>query len=440
MFCIKYLGTGMLLLCSTALLGQFDKAHDYFLKKEYAKAIPLYESGLKEKESLLAKTRLAQCYQILNRLVQAESLFSEIVKEPKAKAASYKHYAETLMSNGKYTEAKNWFLEYFKLAKEDSTALLLADACDRVGQIEPYFQVMGTAPATFNSDGDDNTAVFGKDALVFTSDRTQDKALLKQKSGATGRDFMKIWETRPQDSTWTEPEHFSTRVNDLNVNTASLSFSANSRFLAFSRNNTVTSKKGEYKMHLFIAEINEKGRIGKAEKLDFCSNELNYMHPTLSAQGDTLIFSSDSKGEGGMDLFISVKNKGKWSVPRNLGPTINTARHEAFPYLNKDGHLYFASKGHIGFGGYDIFVTQPDAKTGTWTKPINLGRPINSPSDDLGFALAPDGKAGTFSSTRGSGNDDIHFFWLTETIPSWIEYFTHKATDELGETQENSDR
>jgi tetratricopeptide (TPR) repeat protein len=419
----KYFMTVLLCMVSIVSWAQFDKANDFFQKKEYAKAIPLYEQGLKEKESLLAKTRLAQCYQILNRMVQAESLFSEIVKEPKAKAISYKYYAESLMSNGKYPEAKTWFLEYFKLASEDSTALQLAAACDLVGQIQPYFAVRGSLPAPFNSDGDDNSAAFGSDGLIFTSDRTLDKALLKQKSGATGRDYLKIWMSQPKDSTWSEPEHYSSRVNDLNVNTANLSLSKDHKTLAFSRNNTVTSKKGEYKMHLFLAEVNDKGRIGKADKLDFCSDEMNYMHPTLSAEGNMMVFSSDSKGEGGMDLFVSYKRKDKWSVPRNLGAVINTPRHEAFPYLHHDGRLFFASKGHAGFGGFDIFVTTFDTINEQWTKPINLGRPINSPSDDLGFAFAPDSQAGTFSSTRGSGNDDVYFFWMTDQQPNWASYF-----------------
>ena len=142
------------------------------------------------------------------------------------------------------------------------------------------------------------------------------------------------------------------------------------------------------------------------------------MYPAISADGETIIFASDSKGEGGLDLFSSHLKNGKWSVPRNLGPMINTALHDAFPYLHPDGRLFFASKGHIGFGGFDLFVSNYDSTSGDWTKPINLGQPINSPSDDFSFAFAPGDQIGTFTSTRGSGNDDIYFFWFGAE-PAW---------------------
>lgn len=412
-----------LMLCQNAL-AQFEKANDYFQKKEYAKAIPLYEEALKGKESLLAKTRLAQCYQMLNKTVQAESLLSEVVKEPRAKVISYKIYGEVLMSNGKYEEAKKWFLDYHKLAQNDSTALLLAASCDEVMNLKPYFSLIQVKQAPFNSTEDDNMATFGPDGLVFTSDRTLDKALLKQKSGATGRDFLKLWTVSPQDSSWTNPEHFSNKVNSLNSNTAGITFDKEGRLAAFSRNNTTTSKKGEYKMHIYASEISAGGKLERPEKLNFCIDELNYMHPTLSADGRQIVFSSDSKGEGGMDLFIStIKKDGKWGTPKNLGSTINTARHEAFPYLTADGHLFFASKGHAGLGGFDLFVSTFDTLNNTWLKPINLGAPINSAADDISFAFAPGAKAGTFSSTRTSGTDDIFLFWLSELEPQWAKLF-----------------
>jgi tetratricopeptide (TPR) repeat protein len=415
------------LVLAQGVHAQFDKANAYFQKKEYAKAIPLYEEALKEKSSLVAKTRLAQCYQILNRMVQAESLFSEIVQEPKARSITYKYYAEALMSNGKYAEAKKWLMDYAKLEPEDSSALQLVVACDEVANLKPFFSGAQIAPAPFNSTEDDNTAVFGPTGLVFTSDRTADKALLKQKSGATGRDFLKLWTADFKDGKWTEPDHYSGKVNSLNANTANASFSKAGDLVAFSRNNTVTSRKGEYKMHLYTAQVSSSGRLDRPEKLDFCNDELNYMHPALFAEGDKIVFSSDSKGEGGMDLFISYNRKGKWSVPRNMGPVINTSRHEAFPYLSKDGRLFFASKGHSGFGGFDLFVSSFDTVAQTWTKPTNLGTPINSPSDDISFTFAPDQQAGTFSSTRGSGNDDVYFFWLNAQEPNWASYFHQKA-------------
>jgi tetratricopeptide (TPR) repeat protein len=412
----------LFLSSQTPLAAQFSKANSYFSKKEYAKAIPYFEQGLKKKESLNAKTRLAQCYQILNRMVMAESLLSEIVTEPKAKPISFRHYAEVLMSNGKYALATHYLEQYQQLVPDDATTQQLISSCLGVQTMPSYFKRVQMEFAPFNSEGDDNTAVFGPKGLVFTSDRTEDRRLLKRKSGATGRDYLKLWASSPTDTAWSEATHFSSRVNDLNVNTAGISYSADGQTIAFSRNNTVTSKKGEYKMQLFTSTINKNGRVSRTEKMDFCNDELNYMHPTLSANGEVVIFSCDSRGEGGMDLFISYKRKNKWSVPRNLGSIINTSAHEAFPYLHHDGSLYFASKGHIGFGGFDLFVAKYDSLNELWSKPVNIGQPINSPSDDMSLVLTKGDTIGTFTSNRARGNDDIYFFW-TASKPNWNQVF-----------------
>jgi WD40-like Beta Propeller Repeat len=180
-------------------------------------------------------------------------------------------------------------------------------------------------------------------------------------------------------------------------------------------------------MHLFTSQLNTNGKLSKAEKMDFCNDEINYMHPSLNAAGTQVVFSSDSQGEGGMDIFVSHKKKDKWGTPKNLGAVVNTQRHEAFPYFGQDGKLYFASKGHGGLGGFDVFVTHFDSILQVWTQPINLGKPINSPSDDLGFAFAPGDTAGTFTSTRVTGNDDIYFFWLSGLEPNWSNYFAKQV-------------
>ncbi len=106
-------------------------------------------------------------------------------------------------------------------------------------------------------------------------------------------------------------------------------------------------------------------------------------------------------------------------MPRNLGAKINTARREQFPFFAKDGKLYFSSNGHPGYGSLDVFVSE--IKDSEFTRPLNVGHPVNSGSDDFAFSIDSDTKEGYFSSNRkdGKGGDDIYS--LTETKPLIIE-------------------
>lgn len=141
--------------------------------------------------------------------------------------------------------------------------------------------------------------------------------------------------------------------------------------------------------------------------------------PTISYDGKTLIFASNRPGGfGGVDLYMCTKQEnGEWSEAINLGPTINTPDNELTPFLHPDSQtLYFSSKGHKGLGGYDIFFSKKD-KDGNWTKPKNLGKPINTEGDDVSFFVSLDGKTGFYSSDKlnGPGGLDIYTFDLYES-------------------------
>ena len=128
-----------------------------------------------------------------------------------------------------------------------------------------------------------------------------------------------------------------------------------------------------------------------------------------------MIFSSDLPGGyGGKDLWITVKEKrNTWSEPMNLGPLVNTLGDEMFPFLASDGVIYFASNGHVGMGGFDIYKTSKD-EYGAYTLPVNLKVPVNSTGDDFGMIVEKNGERGYFTSNRsgGRGGDDIYQFEL----------------------------
>jgi outer membrane protein OmpA-like peptidoglycan-associated protein len=162
--------------------------------------------------------------------------------------------------------------------------------------------------------------------------------------------------------------------------------------------------------------------------------------PSLASDGRTLYFASDRKGgRGGVDLYVTVKDPvtGVWSKPENMGPVINTQGDEKSPFIHSDFQtLYFSSDGHPGVGGFDIFLSRK-GDDGKWSEPKNIGIPINTERDDLGFFVSTDGHLGYFASNepgrangKSVGKYDIYSFELyKEARPDEVSFFKGKIED-----------
>ncbi|GJM29358.1 MAG: hypothetical protein DHS20C17_19930 [Cyclobacteriaceae bacterium] len=143
------------------------------------------------------------------------------------------------------------------------------------------------------------------------------------------------------------------------------------------------------------------------------NSEFSEKSLSVSNSGDIVFFSSDRPGgHGELDIYYSLKNsQGKWGPATNLGPSINTEYDEDSPFIDYDGKtLYFSSRGGMGMGGYDIFKTEFDSASSSWTNIVNLGYPINTPDDDIYFVGTKEGKRGYYASVRedGMGYTDIY--------------------------------
>lgn len=142
--------------------------------------------------------------------------------------------------------------------------------------------------------------------------------------------------------------------------------------------------------------------------------------PSISSDGRRLFFSSDRAGSyGGKDIWVCYKNyNGSWSQPKNLGKEINTPLNDISPFIHWDNtSLYYASKGKIGMGGYDIFLSRPNIETGKWTEAENIGYPINTQKDENSLVVAKDGKTAYFAAENlndGRADLDLYYFELPE--------------------------
>ncbi len=412
-----------------------EKANLYYKLQSYAEAIPLLEKHLESKESLPARTKLAYSYQMLNQMMAAEAEYLKIVDKERVRSKVYFRYGQVLMSLEKYDEAKMWFLKYHALEPDEGEGQQMAIACDEVQYVEPFYPNVIYDAYAYNTDLDDTAPVVYNNGIVFSSDRNPGVKFLKQKSAATGRDYLRLYFAGfNEDGSLKAPKSFSSKINELNKNTANASFTADGSEIFFTKNGNVANKRNTYTMQLFTAVKGNGGRWKSAKQLAICRPNYNYMHPCISQDGQTLFFTTDGpSGEGGTDIYYSVKRKdGKWSKPRNLGPNINTSMNEGFPFLHADSKLYFCSKGHIGYGGYDIFMSEKD-EAGQWKKAINIGKPFNSSHDDVSFYLKSDMSNGFFTSSREGGDDDIYIFKISDEP---VELITPTVPTEKTKTEE----
>ncbi len=172
-------------------------------------------------------------------------------------------------------------------------------------------------------------------------------------------------------------------------------------------------------------------------ELPFDSDQYSTAHPSLSPDEKTLYFASDMPGTiGQSDLFkVKINDDGSYGTPENLGNTINTEGKETFPFITDENELYFASDGHLGLGGLDIFVSKINSD-GTFGKVQNIGSDANSPKDDFAFLIDTKSRIGFFTSNRdgGQGYDDIYKFLETKKLVCEQELYgliTDLATGEI---------
>lgn len=214
-----------------------------------------------------------------------------------------------------------------------------------------------------------------------------------------------IYYSRLENSSWTEPELLPAPINSKGNDFGS-SFTGDGQVMVYVKCSETT---GVGSCDLFITELKGSSWTEPVNMGNVVNSSEWESQPTISSDGNRIIFSSTRKGGyGGADLYMTEKNHlGDWGIPQNLGSTINTPFSDGSPFLAADGKtLYYSTAGHPGFGGNDIFYSI--FENAKWSKPENLGAPINSSGDDTNFSISGSGAGYMASSRADEENFDLY--------------------------------
>jgi outer membrane protein OmpA-like peptidoglycan-associated protein/tetratricopeptide (TPR) repeat protein len=425
----------MSLLISSCSVSK--KASKAFENGEFQESITQYENILnKNPDDPEANFYMAEAYRLSNRASEAIPYYQKAIDNKLENDSLGFFYAYALKSSGDYDQAGK---QLDRFIASTSNELYLKRANDELQNLN-YLEEVKSKKNFFrvknmdkiNTSGAEYSPVYEDGLLYFTSNRGNSKIYK-----ATGTPFSNIYTaaTKGAKIDSTTIKSVSDIINDNNVNDGSVSFSPDGKTMVFAKANS-GKKKGTYDVNLYSSRL-RNGTWTEPKQLNI--NKLNSFDssPAFSRDGKMLYFASNRPGGlGGTDIYSARKSaRGRYSKVKNLGSTINTAGNEMFPYISDDGHMYFSSDGHPGFGGLDLFYAK---RSNGKTTIENLGMPVNSNADDFGMYLfKPD--RGFFTSNRqgGHGDDDIYTFVNEDPDLKIVNYFlrgismTHNDQDSL---------
>ena len=323
----------------------------------------------------------------------------------------YLRFSQSLSASGNENGAQEWFDKYANLVPQEKQRTV-AEYNKLIEGNSGRYTIQNLE---INTSGIDFGASFDGDRLLFASTRDTGTVATRINSW-DNRTFLNLYEAPINENGSLGSASKLKKVLKGRFHESSAALTKEGNTMYFTGNN-VTSKKENGKretknLKIYRVMRQANGDWGSLEDLSINESGFNTAHPALSPDGSKLYFVSDRAGTIGLtDIFVAdINEDGSLGTPKNLGPEVNTKGRESFPFVTERNELYFASDGHYGLGGYDVFymdLTGPMAGM-----LLNVGRPINSEKDDFAFAMDTENMRGYFSSNRpgGKGNDDIYGF------------------------------
>ena len=422
-----------------------DKEYDRFAYIDAIKTYErMYERGYKSPDILL---KLANAYYFNGNLENAAKYYKELhAAGTIVKPEFYYRFAQPLKSIKEYEKADEMMARFNKENGNDLRAKLALTQKDYLEVIKKNSGRYIIENAGINSEYSDYGSSYYKENLIFTTARDTGN-FVKRMDPWTGEGFTNLY----QSSIDADGSLKDVRRAFKNLNTkfheSTPVFTKDGSTVYFTRNNYNDGKRGKDANETTLLKVYKATLKGESwdniTELPFNSDNYSVAHPALSFDEKTMYFASDMPGTlGQSDIYkVSINDDGTFGTPENLGKTINTEGRETFPFITEKNELYFASDGHPGLGGLDVFVSKA-RQDGSFKEVLNAGEPLNSSKDDFGFLFNTNTKIGYVTSNRdgGLGGDDIYKAKETRPIEYPCEQFLAGtvADVETGEMIENA--
>lgn len=403
------LAIAFLASCSNGYIKSGDREYENL---SYSKAISKYEKALNgQPDNTDLKLKLANAHRQINQSEQAEKYYREVADSIPLPTEDKLSFAQVLMKNNKYDEAKVYLNSYLEENPSDQLARDLLASASNVNELKEDTSAyeLKAMPLDFT------VSMFGPtkygNGVIFAGETEITSAA--STNPWTGYSFLDMFYTeKDKDGNWTIPSNFSTDLNGP-FHDGPATFNAAQDMIVYTRSAMRNEKKQlvneENENQFYLYSSNKvDGKWSAPKQLPFNNPSYSVGHPAFSPDDKTLYFSSNMPGGyGGSDLYKASFDGTTWGEPINLGKTLNTSGNEVFPYVSKKGTLYFSSEGHRTLGGLDVFMSKNHG--GVWSAPVNLAYPLNTSQDDFGVMVNDDDVTGLVSSNR-SGVDMIYEF------------------------------
>lgn len=445
---MKGLTIAVLLLAGTMVFAQdlstsskkaiknYEKATQYFRQKQDAQAEQfLWEAVGADNEFIEAWFMLAQIYLDKKQGAKAAKYYlNGLEVDPDTYGAGYLKVADLEFSIGEYYLSREHLEKWKSYNYSDAKALALATklelnlsfAIDAINNPLP-FNPMSLGPAINTTQYEYWPSLsIDESRIFFTVLGKQNEKLAKTRLDLQEDFYFAIQEN----GKWKDRTYLGAPVN-TNSNEGAQTVTADGKYIYFTACNR---PDGHGRMcDLYYSRVDETGKWSKPVNLgDVVNTTASEKHPSVSADGRMLVFASNKGGgEGSYDIWMTKMEEGSWQKPVNLGDSINSQGMEQSPFLHPDQRtLYFSSDGWPGMGKGDIFMSKLK-DDGTWSSPKNLGFPINTFNEEVGFIVNASGREAYYSSNRRDGTDtDIYKFEIPEEIrPNPVSYIKGRVYD-----------
>ncbi|WP_083631146.1 OmpA family protein [Labilibacter marinus] len=379
------------------------KGDNLYEKGEFYQALKAYDKAEEAGENITTsvKKKIGNCYFQLNDLNKAYQEFEPIAHE--LTGTDVLTFAMIYHQFPFYTEAIDWYKKAKNEGADPNKVNKLIEACEWASENQDIDFNIRVNPTTIYTGGQSFGIEYYKDGVVYSSvDQSADNKVDK-----TGKAFLDLYYSDLKNEEIQEGKLLSEKLQ-FPYHVGAISFTSDFNTMYFTLSVRV---KGDSRLKIYKVTY-DGGDWSKEVELPINSEDYDCVHPAVSPDDKFLYFVSNKKGGiGGKDIYrVERLRGGMYGKARNLGPEINSSEDEQFPYLSKDGELFFSSDGRLGYGGLDIF--KAEMVNGKWVNPVNMLRPFNSEKDDFAYSINPKNpQRGFLSSNRsGNGDQDVIFY------------------------------